>query len=54
MAVPAHSENILATCEYGTSSVVAAIAKNNVVGLQFHPELSGHVGLKILEAFINT
>ena len=53
-AVPAHSDNILATCEYGTSSVVAAIKKNNVVGLQFHPELSGHVGLKILEAFINT
>ena len=54
MAVPSHSDNILATCEYGTSSIVAAIAKSNVVGLQFHPELSGDVGLKILEAFINT
>ena len=54
VAVPTHSDNILATCEYGTSSLVAAIAKSNVVGLQFHPELSGNVGLKILEAFINT
>ena len=54
VAVPTHSDNILATCEYGTSSLVAAIAKSNVVGLQFHPELSGEVGLKILEAFINT
>ena len=54
VAVPTHSDNILATCEYGTSSLVAAIAKSNVVGLQFHPELSGEVGLKILKAFINT
>ena len=54
MAVPTHSDNILATCEYGESKVVAAIARSNVVGLQFHPELSGNVGLKILEAFINT
>ena len=54
MAVPTHSDNILATCKYGESSIVAAIRKSNVVGLQFHPELSGHVGLKILKAFINT
>ena len=54
MAVPTHSDNILATCEYGESRVVAAITRSNVVGLQFHPELSGNVGLKILEAFINT
>ena len=54
MAVPSHSDHVLATCEYGTSDIVAAIAKSNVVGLQFHPELSGDVGLRILEAFINT
>ena len=54
MAMPTHSDNILATCEYGESKVVAAIIRSNVVGLQFHPELSGNVGLKILEAFINT
>ena len=54
MAVPSHSDNVLATCEYGKSGIVAAIAKSNVVGLQFHPELSGDVGLRILEAFINT
>ena len=54
MAVPSDSDNVLATCEYGTSGIVAAIAKSNVVGLQFHPELSGDVGLRILEAFVNT
>ena len=53
MAVPSHSDNVLATCEYGKSAIVAAIAKSNVVGLQFHPELSGDVGLRILEAFAN-
>ena len=54
MAVPSHSDNVLATCEYGKSGIVAAIVKSNVVGLQFHPELSGDVGLRILEAFVNT
>lgn len=53
MAVPSHPDNVLATCEYGKSAIVAAIAKSNVVGLQFHPELSGDVGLRILEAFAN-
>ncbi|MBR4039135.1 MAG: imidazole glycerol phosphate synthase subunit HisH [Clostridia bacterium] len=40
----------LATAEYGID-VTAAVAKDNVMGCQFHPEKSGTVGLNILKAF---
>ncbi|MBQ7887358.1 MAG: imidazole glycerol phosphate synthase subunit HisH [Clostridia bacterium] len=42
--------NTLATAEYGID-VTAAVAKDNVMGCQFHPEKSGKVGLGILKAF---
>ena len=40
----------LATAEYGVD-VTAAVARDNVMGCQFHPEKSGTVGLNILRAF---
>lgn len=40
----------IAVSEYGID-VTAAVAKNNVMGCQFHPEKSGRVGLDILKAF---
>ena len=40
----------LATSEYGIG-VTGAVAKDNVMGCQFHPEKSGTVGLNILRAF---
>lgn len=43
-------ENIIATADYG-AALTAAVARDNVFGMQFHPEKSGEVGLKILKAF---
>ena len=43
-------DSLLATCEYG-AELTAAVAKDNVMGCQFHPEKSGEVGLGILRAF---
>lgn len=40
----------IATAEYGPA-LTAAVAKDNVYGVQFHPEKSGTVGLNILKAF---
>ena len=43
-------ESVIATAEYGTP-LTAAVARDNVMGCQFHPEKSGKVGLAILKAF---
>ena len=41
---------VIATAEYGVP-LTAAVAKDNILGCQFHPEKSGSVGLSILRAF---
>ena len=43
-------DSLLATAEYG-KDITAAVALGNVMGMQFHPEKSGEVGLNILRAF---
>ncbi len=43
-------DSLIADTEYG-KRLTAAVAKDNVYGCQFHPEKSGDVGLKILQAF---
>ena len=43
-------ESVIAKAEYG-AMLTAAVAKDNVMGCQFHPEKSGEVGLNILRAF---
>ena len=43
-------DSVIATAEYGRE-LTAAVQKGNVMGCQFHPEKSGDVGLRILQAF---
>jgi glutamine amidotransferase len=43
-------DSVIATAEYG-EELTAAVAKDNIMGCQFHPEKSGDVGLNILRAF---
>jgi glutamine amidotransferase len=44
------TDDVLATAAYGTT-VPAVVRKNNVIGLQFHPEKSGDNGIKLLKNF---
>lgn len=44
-------ENILMTCEYGYE-FAAAVIKDNVCGVQFHPEKSHNFGMTLLENFV--
>ncbi len=50
---PTDSEVNAATVTHGKQTVTAAIAKDNLVAMQFHPEKSSAIGLKILENFVN-
>ncbi|KAI4755608.1 imidazole glycerol phosphate synthase HisHF [Aureobasidium sp. EXF-3400] len=43
----------VATARYGTQEFVGAVAKDNVLVTQFHPEKSGAAGLRVLKAFLN-
>jgi len=45
-------ECVVATTNYG-NSIVISVAKENIVGTQFHPEKSQKNGLIILENFLN-
>jgi len=47
---PAHR---LADCYYNGIRISAALRLNNVTGCQFHPEKSGHVGLRIIHEFLS-
>ena len=43
--------DVLATVDYG-GSITAVVGRDNMVGTQFHPEKSQHVGLKLISNFL--
>ncbi len=47
----ADSEEILATTDHG-GTLVAAVGRGNIVGVQFHPEKSQRYGIALLERFL--
>ena len=49
---PETPEDILGVCSYGEFPFASAIGRDNMVGVQFHPEKSQKAGLAMLEAFL--
>jgi glutamine amidotransferase len=48
---PAQASDVLATSDYG-SDFAAVVGRDNVLGVQFHPEKSQSVGLRMVENFV--
>ncbi len=51
-ALPTHAAHELATTDYGVQACVA-VGRDNLVGLQFHPEKSAAAGLALYKNFLN-
>jgi imidazole glycerol-phosphate synthase subunit HisH len=50
---PADSRVVLATTEYG-APFTSAVARDNILGVQFHPEKSQQAGLRLLTRFFSS
>jgi glutamine amidotransferase len=53
MATPSNNRDILAYYVYNGRNITACTHKDNIYGLQFHPEKSGEDGLNLLEKFLS-
>ncbi|MFT6734272.1 MAG: glutamine amidotransferase, partial [Polaribacter sp.] len=45
-------EYVLASFEYG-QEMTASVQKDNVIGMQFHPEKSQKIGLMAIKSFLD-
>lgn len=52
--LPKLSSSNMGTAQYGMETATAFFFSDNLLGVQFHPERSGPIGLKFLEKAINS
>eukprot|EP01032_Pedospumella_encystans_P008097 gene8097-9646_t len=50
---PENIPHITSVTDYGDQRFISAIVKDNITGVQFHPELSGPTGLNFLKEYID-
>jgi glutamine amidotransferase len=47
-----HAEDVAATFEFGGAQIITAVERENVFGVQFHPEKSQDAGLGLLDSLL--
>ncbi len=50
---PKSTEFVIGETDYNGQKICSIVQKENVIGMQFHPEKSGIAGTRLLEAFCN-
>jgi imidazole glycerol-phosphate synthase subunit HisH len=50
----ADDADVAAWCTYGSDRFAAAVSKDNMLGLQFHPEKSQRAGVMLLESWLKS
>ncbi len=50
--IPSDHNDVLAEADYG-GAIIAAVAKDNMIGTQFHPEKSQELGLRLIGNFLS-
>lgn len=53
VARPEDEDQLIGYCEYGGHQLTAIISRENVFGVQFHPEKSAGAGLRLLKNFLS-
>ena len=53
VAYPKNNKDIYAYTTYKNTDFVSVARKSNVLGMQFHPEKSGNIGLELIKNIIN-
>ena len=48
---PKNENDTLSLTQYGDVTFCSSVRKNNLIGVQFHPEKSGKAGLNLLKCF---
>lgn len=51
---PKDSKHSIGITSYGYNTYTSIINKDNIFGCQFHPEISGPIGLKLLQNFVTS